>query len=228
VGCTAAGGAEWTEPFLEYVEYTRQGSDEFGYAVQPSGAGGGAGGGRDILPWYNLDQVSIRFSEPVSVQQDDLAIASAAGRTYNTTAFAYDDETDTATWTLDRQITDADVLTLRLDGDGPAGVTDLAGNPLHGNDSAGGDGEGGGPPARDFLQTLSVLPGDVNRDGRVLARDFTEIRLRFFSSTTNVDGSYERYSIFHDVDGSGIILARDAAETRKRFFTELPDEDDGD
>jgi hypothetical protein len=57
----------------------------------------------------------------------------------------------------------------------------------------------------------------------VLARDYSEIKKKFFKNTESVpDGNPEtNYSVFHDVDASGNILARDYAEVKKRFFQTL-------
>ena len=213
-------GTEWAQAFRDYLEDRNEGSAEFGYEVD-----GGGGGDNQILPWINLDQISVRFDEPVSVQQDDLEIESRAGEDYAVVAFSYDEDTNTATWTLAGPI-DADVLTLRLDGTGEDAITDTAGNTLQGNDNDGGGGTG--RPERDFVHDLAVLPGDTDRSGIVLARDYAEVKQKFFSSTTEERAGLEKYSVFHDVDGSGIILARDFAEVRQRFFTTLPEEEDDD
>ena len=203
-------GTVWADEFLAYLEEGNDGSSQYGYAVPASG-----GGTRSILPWVNLNRFSIQFSEDVSVQQNDLEIASAAGKTYTVTAFAYDPATFTATWTLDQQVTDADVLTLTLDATSPTGVTDPAGNPLRGA------GNGG-----DFVQQLRILPGDTDRSGEVLENDYLEVSEKFFSSVTDERAAtgplFSKYTIFHDVDGSGVILAEDHAETRQRVGTTLP------
>jgi hypothetical protein len=70
--------------------------------------------------------------------------------------------------------------------------------------------------------TVNVLPGDVNRSGVVLADDFSEVKKKFFRSTTSPGTGDGAYSLFHDVDGSGSILANDFSEVKKRFFNRLP------
>ena len=106
---------------------------------------------------------------------------------------------------------------LRLDGHRDTGVTDAAGNELDGDRSGEDDGS-------DFRLLLPVLPGDVNRNGAVVANDFSEVKHKFFSTVTNVGSGQRRYSVFHDVDGSGTILANDFSEVKKRFFGRLPEE----
>ena len=209
-------GTQWTTAFREYLEDERLGSGLYGFDA--GGSGRGEEGG-DILPWINLDQVSVQFSEDVVVQQDDLEIISLVERDYNVVDFDYDDETFTATWTLDGPIA-ADVIELRLDGTSATGVTDTAGNPLRGNESG-----GGGQRGRDHVQELSVLPGDVNRSGFVNAVDYTETLKRFFTSTTG-GNAREEYSPFYDVDGNGVVNAVDFSEVKKRWFTGLPHDDD--
>jgi hypothetical protein len=39
---------------------------------------------------------------------------------------------------------------------------------------------GGSPTGSDFVLTLNVLQGDVNRNGTVLADDFSDVKKRFF------------------------------------------------
>ena len=229
VDAVFVNGTQWSPTFRAFLAQNRDGSARFGFETHPSGGGGESEGSNSrILPWINLDQISIQFDENVQVQQDDLEITGVRNEEYDVAAFTYDPEAFVATWTLDEPLP-ADLVTLRLDGTSETGVTDLAGNPLKGNDSSGGDeegGEGGVPRGRDYVQVLAVLPGDVNRSGSVLANDFSEVKRKFFSSTANEGEGRSRYSIFHDVDGSGIILANDFSEVKRRFFSRLPEEDD--
>jgi len=217
-------GTNWSQPFRDYLEAKKIGSAQFGFEtdpVKPTAAGPGpADLHHAILPWINLNQVSIRFSEDVSVQRDDLAISSATGQPYAVTDFHYDPDTFTATWTLDRSI-GADVVGLRLDGTSASGVTDTAGNLLKGNAAA----PAGAPNAagRDYIDLLAVLPGDVNRNGTVLANDASTVKSKFFSSTEEPNEYGGHYSAFADVDGSGTILANDFSAVRSRFFTKLPE-----
>ena len=205
-------GTDWSPAFRAYLEAGRDGSSQFGYEL-----GAGGGGSNAILPWVNLNQVSVQFSEDVVVQQDDLEIDSLAGADYTVTAFAYDPSTFTATWTLSEPL-DADVLTLRLDATGADAITDQTGNPLRGN--------GGGPSAGDVEVELAVLPGDTDRSGEVLQNDYLDVSARFFSSVNDeraaTGSQFRKYTIFHDVDGSGIILAEDNAAVRQRVGTSLP------
>ena len=75
---------------------------------------------------------------------------------------------------------------------------------------------------------MNVLQGDTDHlsEGAthvVLARDYSEVKKKFFKTTTDVPaGNDTDYSVFHDVDASGNILARDYSEVKKRFFSSLP------
>jgi hypothetical protein len=147
-------------------------------------------------------------------------------------SFRYDAATRTATWRLaDGQFFNNDRILLDLNGEGATGVRDLDNNLLDGewNNPSGASNQGdtypsgNGSPGGDFRFRLNVIAGDTERDGIVLARDYSEVKKRFFNSVDNeTAGSPTPYTIFHDVDGSGVILATDYAEVKKRFFNRLP------
>ena len=77
--------------------------------------------------------------------------------------------------------------------------------------------------AAGFQIRFNVLQGDANRNGTVLANDFSEVKRRFFRNT-NAPGPADetQYSVFHDIDGSGSVLAIDASLVKQRFFDSLP------
>jgi hypothetical protein len=212
-------GTDWSAAFRTYLGQNNLGSAIYGFQTDNTGSSGG-GLRSGIIPWINVDQVSIRFSENVVVQEDDLEVRGVRSGVLEAAEFAYDPLTFTATWTFDEPLT-ADLIQLRLDGDSDTGVTDTAGNPLDADTS----GSGGAPQGHDFRLLLRVLPGDVTRNGSVVANDFSEVKQKFFASTTNVGTGNRQYSIFHDVDGSGAILANDFSEVKNRFFGRLPDDD---
>ena len=224
-------GSEWEQDFRDYLEDKGYGDEQYGYAIT-------ARDQLNELPWVNLNQVSIRFSEDVNVDASDLEIRGVNVPTYalDPSAFHYDAATRTATWRLaNGQTFDNDRIVLDLDGDVPNGVKDKQGVLLDGDwtnpggpDQGNGDRypSGDGEPGGDFEFRLNVLAGDTERDGIVLARDYAEVKKRFFSSTK--EDNLEPYSIYHDTDGSGIILARDYAEVKERFFNALPSGEPGD
>ena len=205
----------WTPAFRAAVEDANAGSAAYGVEVEGNGSSN-----NDVLPFINLNQISVQFSEDVNVQQDDVTIEGVNGE-YDVIAFAYDPETFVATFTLDAPI-GIDRVTVEVDGDSATGVTDVAGNPLRGN-ASGGDGENGG---RDFEQELAVLPGDVTRDGRVNATDVTGVRARLNRSVESPGLGGARYSVFYDVTGDARINILDVVAVRARVNTTLPEDDD--
>ena len=211
-------GTDWSASFRTFMEQNDLGSATYGFRTDTTGSSGN-GLRSGIIPWINVDQISIQFNEDVIIQEDDLQLRGVRSGDLDASGFAYNAQTFTATWTFDDAFA-ADLLMLRLDGNSATGVTDTAGNPLAGSSSGGGGGAGG-----DFRLLLPVLPGDVNRNGAVVANDFSEVKQKFFSTVNNVGSGNRQYSIFHDVDGSGAILASDFSEVKRRFFGRLPDDD---
>jgi ELWxxDGT repeat protein len=215
-------GSAWAAPFRQFLKDHGQGSADYGFSV--------LGGSRqlDTLPWTNLDRVSITFNSPVRVEASDLRVRGVAVADYalDPAAFRYDPGTRTATWKLANGATfGADRILLDLDGDTIDGVRGAADEMLDGDwsDAARSFPSGDGTPGGDFRFRVNVLPGDVDRSGSVLANDFSEVKQRFFRSTTNLGTGDSAYSVFNDVTGSGGILADDFSEVKKRFFNRLPD-----
>ena len=123
------------------------------------------------LPWSNINQVQIVFSENVTVSQasldlTDLAVAVA------TSGFSYNATTFTATWTLANPIP-ADTLNLVLHSTGAMPVKDTNGNALDGEwtNSTSVYPSGNGTAGGDFDFAFNVLPGDANGDGIVNSQD---------------------------------------------------------
>jgi hypothetical protein len=220
-------GSGWDPEFKQYLEDKGLGDHRYGFAVP-------ARDQLNELPWVNLDEVSIRFSEDVLVDAADLQVRGVNVQNYtiDPASFRYDPLTRTATWRLaSGQHFEKDRLLLELDGDAPGGVRDLDGNLLDGEwQNPGGPGQGGGDrfpsgngqAGGDFRFRFNVLAGDVDRNGVVLADDFSDVKKKFFASTRRELTGLARYDAFHDVNGSGEILADDFSEVKKRFFNTLP------
>ncbi|MEM6391412.1 MAG: SdrD B-like domain-containing protein [Planctomycetota bacterium] len=199
------GSSAWAPGFVDRLR--ADGLGELGYRVS-------TGAGQLLtLPWANLDQVSVRFSEDVTVTADDLQLAGINSSSLTATAFSYDAETFTATWTLSAPLgTDRYAIGLADT------LTDTAGNRLDGdwaNDqsTASGDGQAGG----DFQFDFNVLVGDTDRSGRVLGQDFSPIGLRL-GQTTNTTN----YTVFADLDGNGRILGSDFSPVGLNLGQVLP------
>ena len=117
------------------------------------------------LPGGNLNEVIIEFSEDVHVAEGDLVLTGVNVPSYGFSAFSYDAVTHRATWTISRNLP-RDQLLVDLDGSTANAVVDLAGNRLDG----------------DFQFRLNVLPGDVNQDGTVDAKDLEVLATNYRKS----------------------------------------------
>ena len=202
----------WSSSFIDYLAATGQGND--GYAIPV-----GSGVQLDSLPWVNINQIKIAFSEDVQVEAHDLSISGIAVANYGVSNFQYDLGAHVATWTLAQSIPlDSVSLTLTSGGDG---VKDLDGNALDGewdnpvdhddpssSHYLSGDGIAGG----DFQFIFNVVPGDVDNNSGVNFTDYLKVR----SSIGRVAFGDE-YLAARDVDGNGGINFADALLTRAQI-----------
>jgi hypothetical protein len=166
------------------------------------------------LPWFGLNQLTIAFSEPVSVRQEDLSLRGLNLANYAFSGFAYNPSTSTATWTLGSPITQ-DKLLMHLSDQ----IADVAGNRLDGEwtDSIDTYPSGDGLAGTDFNFRLNVLQGDANQDGSVGVSDVLYVRNALFTSA-----GAPGYSAFYDVNGNGGINIQDVILVRNIQFTTLP------
>lgn len=168
-----------------------------------------------------LNQISIHFSEPVLVQQNDLIVRGAGGfgPAIASTAFSYNTSVNVATWTFPAILHDQ--LWIVLDGTSASAVTDMDGNRLDGewvnptgysdNDADGsiypsGNGVAGG----DFAFAVTILTGDANRDGQVTLADLARLQSNLGKASGAIweDG---------DANGDGRVDAADAALLARSF-----------
>lgn len=208
----------WAPAFRSYLANNGLGSFAFGLSV-PGGAAQ-----LQTIPFVNVNQVSVQFSAPVSVQPTDLSVRGVNVASYATTTFSYDATTNTATWTLAAPLR-ADRVLLDLDGETANGVTASAGGALLDGEWVNADSEfpsGNGSAGGDFRFQFNALPGDTNRDGRVTAFDTLDARARQFAATTTTGSATRGYNPFADVDGSGRILSTDFALVRAHQSATLP------
>jgi hypothetical protein len=196
----------WSAAFLNYLNASGLGVG--GYAV-PAGA-------RQIatLPWDNINQVKVRFDEPVTIQMSSLALMGINVGSYAVASFSYDATTYTATWTLAAPV-GADKLQLNLSD----AVVNANGQPLDGEWTNGTSAfpSGGAAGVGNFQFLFDVLPGDVNQSGRVLGDDLIAVRNAQFASTASAG-----YWIYLDLDGSGQVLGNDLIVVRNDQFAGLP------
>jgi hypothetical protein len=197
-------GTAWSGPFKAYMETLGVGDDVYGYRVDNKT------GDAAVLPWVNANQVVLRYSAPptgsgVPTPGTITLAGDRAGANYTVTAV---DQLDPQTFalTLDR----------------PLGNLSTGGqNGVRVNLVVPNGGSGGGA----FTQRLNVLQGDVFHTGetnhQVVANDASDVKPRFFRSTSSPGSGASGYTIFHDVDGSGSIIANDFSLVKARFFNSL-------
>jgi hypothetical protein len=192
-------------PRVTSVSLRSSGPNEF---VMPTG------GGEQFrsVPFASIQEISIRFSEDVHVNQNDLAITGMRP-SYDVSSFSYNATTFTATWTLANPLL-ADHLTLALSADGPDPVRDAVGNhldgewtnPLSADDPSGSVfPSGNGQPGGDFVFTINILPGDSNRDGAVSGLDYAVWAQNYL--LWNGNASYQQ----GDFNGDGLVTGVDYA-----------------
>jgi hypothetical protein len=208
-------GSTWTDSFKQYLQAQGQGSAQYGYAVPATAQ-------LATLPWANLNRVSVTFDQDVTAHQADLVVHGVTVPVYAVSNYSYDAGTKTATWTLGEPLRNDKVL---LDLNADSGGVSSAGGALDGDWNNAGDTfpSGDGTAGGDFRFRFNVLPGDTTRNGTVVADDFSDVKKKFFRSTTAPGPAGDtQYTVFHDIDGNGTIVASDFSEVKKRFFNTLP------
>lgn len=190
---------DWETDFVDYLAANNLGDG--GYSI-PAGDGSQL----DPLPWNNLDQIRIRFSEDVRVEAADLAVTGVNVTQYGFSDFQYDAQTFTATWTLSQVIANDRIL-LDLDGDGADPVVNMTNDVLDGEwtDGTSTYSSGNETSGGDFEFTFVVLPGDANQSGTVSLADATYTAAIRLSTTADAN-----YDPIRDIDGNGVVDSTDA------------------
>ena len=154
------------------------------------------------LPWFNVDQIVVAFSEDVDVQAADLSISRyrtlrfpwQTFRTLSTVnrqlfgnvdifySFAQKRLPDRSGWQRTHPVKDLTATPSMASGQ-------MALTPCLGNGSQGGD----------FAFTFRVMPGDVNQNNGVDYADYSASSSRQGLTTTSTN-----YSALADIDGSGV------------------------
>jgi hypothetical protein len=210
---------DWTSSFLNAVDPGRG----LGYSLP-------VGGGSQLvtLPWGNIDQIKVVFSEDVVVDQADLLLSGVNTPAYDVSGatFNYDSTTFTATWTLPQSIS-TDKLMISLNADGSNPIQDLAGNRLDGEwtnpastTDPGGSvyPSGDGTPGGDFHFRLNVLPGDADRSGTVNFSDLSKL-LASYGMSSGASWSQG------DFTGDGAVNFTDLSKLLAFYGKSLPSGD---
>jgi RHS repeat-associated protein len=209
---TLVSGSGWTMTYLNSLKASGLG-DGTGYAIPV-----GSPSQLTTLPWTNLNQVEIIFSEAVKVQQSDLAVYGVNTAHYSVSGFSYNPATFAATWTLATPLSD-DKLLLDLSAHSATAVTNLGGGPLDGawTNGASHYPSGNGQPGTDFLFRINLLPGDVDGNGGVNLTDYLLVR-----SKLGLSASSPGYNFRYDVLGQGTITTAEANLVRALIGSVLP------
>ena len=186
-------GATWTTDFMNYLGSSGMG-DGAGYRL-------GLAALFRVVPWTNLDTISLRFNRPVEVGAADLSVSGATRLGYDVADFKYDDATYTASWRLNRNVV-SDRLRVTFRSPGVAG-------------------------ARESSFGLNVLGGDATGDGGVNALDLAYIKQRLNRTVGDVGelGVPTRramYSIFADLNSDARVNALDLSAAKQRLNRHLP------
>ncbi len=178
------------------------------------------------LPWLNINQISLVFSEDVIVAADDLALTgiNVAAHPLALNGFSYDSIHFTATWTFVGDL-GTDRYTLQLLSDAATGVRDHDGNALDGewdnpatiNDTQSSQTSGDGSPGGDLVFNFNVLIGDVDGDGQVSNNDVDLTRSRI-----GVALGSPSYNLRADVNVNTAITTADLGLIRSQVGQVLP------
>ena len=189
---------DWAMDFIDYLEDESLGTD--GYSIPV-----GSSDQLDALPWTNIDQIKITFSEDVDVQMGDLSLSGVNTTAYAFSDFSYDSGTYTATWTLPNAI-EKDKLLLDLDADGIDPIEDASSNDLDGEwtTSSSTYNSGNGTAGGDFEFRFNVLPGDGYTSNGVNILD-----PMMANTQRGKDAGDAGYIAQYDVDGDATITQTD-------------------
>ncbi|HEY5315869.1 MAG TPA: hypothetical protein VIK18_25290 [Pirellulales bacterium] len=184
VGAFVSGTA-WNASYLSMLDAAGLGSTAA--AGQGFELASGAGQLTTMVPWNNVNQISIAFSEPVTVSQTSLTLYNSSNTAITASAFSYNSTANIATWQFATPLA-ADKYVMNLTA---STVTDAAGAELDGdwstNVSTFAAGSGDGTPGGDFNFYFDVLPGDANNSGSVTNGDvlITKLQVGATSNSSN-------------------------------------------
>lgn len=207
----AVASTEWDSAFYSYLNPGGTGID--GYSIPV-----GSSAQTAPLPWANIDQIIIQFSEDVLVDITDLALSGISTASYGFDHFYYDPQTAIAVWTLESPLL-SDQLLIDLDADGLGAITDLDENLLDGEwtDTQSTFASGNGTEGGDFEFRVNVLPGDVDSSTNVTYYDYANVYWNLGTASTD-----QGYNAKYDVDGSGEIDSVDMQLVYDELYNSLP------
>jgi hypothetical protein len=205
------GSSDWSSAFYDYLSPPLE--PDWGFKI-PTGTTSQV----KSLPWFNIDKITIEFSEDVHVQANDLSISGINSAELAFAHFRYDPLEHVATWTLASPLP-KNSYQIDLNGNGLDPVRDLNGNMLDGEWTNSSDTfpSGNGTAGGDFAFSFKVMPGDVNQSAVVETSDYNYVNGRIGQTTTTAN-----YSALADIDGSGVIEAQDAQDVWSKLWSTYP------
>ena len=221
------GNGTWSSNFTNFLGTEGIGNATLGYRI-PTGAVAAFNRGTpnqlNTIPWFNVNQIRVTFSEDVAITASDFAITGVNTATY-VGAFTYGlvGGVYTATWTYATALP-IDKLLVNVAGavSSPTSGLQLAGSWTEPTPTTPGSAMPSGlPSGTPFRFRINMAPGDANSDTGVTSADVSIIRAALFTSTTS-PGSPPLYTVFKDINGDGSITNADVAITRSLLFTQLP------
>jgi hypothetical protein len=213
VTALSAASSAWSASFPGGLQAAALGGPA-GVALPVDGPADRAAAATPLLPWANVDRVTLAASEPVSLSAADLAVIGGAGPGPAVSAFTANATRTGGTWSLSGPLPAGRLLLTFADS-----ITDVAGNRLAGVAAAL---VGGVSPAGGVQYRVNVLPGDGDRSGSVNARDLAEVRAHFGAAVTGSAAGGRGYTPLLDFNGDGAINAADYRVVRARLLTTLP------
>jgi hypothetical protein len=213
VSNVVVSGSAWSSSFMSAL-LALNANNVGGYSIPV-----GSSAQLNALPWSNINQISITFSQNVSDNasgglEGALQLFGVNVPTYAFSGFVYNSSTDTATWTLSAPIVN-DKLEIDL-GDTVVNASNenLAGGWTDGVSSYP---SGTGGTAANFTFSFNVLTGDVNHSNGVNAIDLNLVQNQI--GQTPASGSY---NLFADLNGSGGVNAIDLNLVQNKIGQTLP------
>jgi hypothetical protein len=215
VSAVNLSSTSWSDSFISYLESSGLGTD--GYTIPV-----GSSSQLQTLPWININQIRITFTENVNISESALTVSGVNTVCYSFSSFSYDSSTHTATWTLSAALT-KDKILLDLDADGLSAVrSSSTGNVLDGawTNCQSIFNSGNGTDGTDFEFRINILPADCDSTNATNATDALAV-----ANKRGTSAGDSNYSIRCDVDGSGTITTSDVTAVQSRICCTLPSGD---
>lgn len=204
-------GSAWSHDFIDYLTEVGLGRSSLGRRVVTNYAA--------IVPWVNLNRITVRFTHNMAMEADDVLIRGVAAPAYPVeivqSTFDADTHTTTATLVLaGAGFVKPDNLLIEIDGD-PGGVEAGPGGLLL-------DGDRNGIPGGDFVFRMSVVPGASTLGANVGHTDLQTVRQVLGTIATDSRTTGPFYHASADLNADGRVNVIDLAHVRQRLYTYAP------